>query len=305
MDNQDNLFNKIKSAAENAETKEFPGMEKVWSRIDAKLDTKVEKKQNNNWKKLMIAASVIGLLTIGYQFFKEEKQMIIPTNEVVKDEIKSKSIEPKLQLDTNATAITNPLIKENTAKILSKQINATSQVALNYNVEKREDASVITDTLSFIKKDSYNTASSNASSTWYEGRKFDSRGVEKVTTEKDKIAYKVTVKEDQDQDKKIAPIVLVDGKILNKDISSLDDEELESVIDLKEPLYIINGIYYTEKELFGPEPTSPYAPLNKQKIQTISVLEPEKAVTIYGEKGKKGIVIVTTKDGKPILQKKE
>ena len=30
---------------------------------------------------------------------------------------------------------------------------------------------------------------------------------------------------------------------------------------------------YTEQELFGPNPTSPYAPLNKQKIESISILK--------------------------------
>jgi len=297
MDNQDNLFDKIKSAAENAETKPFLEMEKVWSRVDAKLDTKVEKKQNNNWKKLMIAASVIGLITIGYQFLKEDKQVITPTNDVVNDVNKSKLITPKLQIDTNAVVITNPLIKENKNDILSKQLNAVTQVTL-----AKTEEGAISDTLSLLSK-GYNTASSNLNSTWYGGRKFESRGVEHP--EADKTATKVTVKETKEEQKKLAPLLIVDGKIVNKDISSLEDEEIDSILELKEPLYIINGVYYTEKELFGPEPTSPYAPLKNQKIETFTILEPEKAFSIYGEKGKKGIVIVTTKDGKPIPQKKK
>ena len=305
MNNQDSLFNKIKSAAENAETKEFPEMEKLWSRIDAKLDTKVEKKQNTNWKKLMIAASVLIVCSIGYQFLKKDKQLILPNNEVVKDEKNNAKIAPKLQLDNNEVATENSMIKNDADKILSKQINSKNQISLNNNSSQIEAdaAPIMADTIVSLNKGSYNTASSNATSTWYGNRNFESRGVDNAT--KDKIAYKVTVKENQDQDKKIAPIILLDGKIINKDISSLDDEEIETIVDLKEPLYIINGIYYTEKELFGPEPTSPYSPLNKQKIETISILEPEKAVTIYGEKGKKGIVIVTTKDGKAVLKKKE
>ena len=98
-------------------------------------------------------------------------------------------------------------------------------------------------------------------------------------------------------------MVIVNGEVSKKQLSNLDEEEIDSVLELPEPLYIINSVYYTEKELFGPNPTSPYAPLNKQKIETISVLQPEKAVTIYGEKGKKGVVIVTTKDGKPLPKK--
>ena len=68
---------------------------------------------------------------------------------------------------------------------------------------------------------------------------------------------------------------------------------------LPDPLYIINGVSYSEKELFGSKPSSPYAPLSKLKIETISILQDEKATAIYGEKGKKGVVIITTKTGKP------
>ena len=302
MDNQDSLFNKIKSAAKNAETKPFPEMEKVWSRVDAKLDTKAEKKQNNNWKKLMIAASVIVLIAIGYQFLKEDKQDVTPINDVVKDDYKSKLITPKLQIDTNAVVITNPLIKENKNAILAKQLHVATQVTTNQSVAKKEE-SVMSDTVSSVSKSFNNTVSSSPKSTWYGGKKFESRGVEHPQA--DKITSKVNVKETKEEEKKLASILVVDGKIVNKDISSLDDDEIDSIIELPEPLYIINGVYYTEKELFGPEPTSPYAPLKKQKIETFTVLEPEKATSIYGEKGKKGIVIITTKDGKPILKKKK
>jgi hypothetical protein len=303
MNNQDNLFNKIKSAAENAETKDFPGMEKVWSRIDAKLDTKVEKKQNNNWKKLMIAASVVTLIAIGYQFLKEDKQVVIPSNSVVKETKSNGTLAPKLKIDTNSVAITNPMIKGNSNEILSEQLSANDELSLNYEVAKSGNAPMRSDSLSLVPGGTFNTASTNGTyNNWYGNRKFESRGVE--YKEADKIAYKVTI-EDKNTDKKLAPIVLLDGKIVNKDISNLDDEEIETIIDLKEPLYIINGIYYTEKELFGPNPTSPYSPLKEQKIETFSVIEPEKAISIYGEKGKKGVVIVTTKDGKPLPKKKE
>lgn len=51
--------------------------------------------------------------------------------------------------------------------------------------------------------------------------------------------------------------------------------------------------------MFGPKPTSPYTPLDKQDIISLNILLEEEAIKIYGEKGKKGVVIVTTKNGKP------
>ncbi len=301
MDNQDNLFNKIKSAAENAETKEFPGMEKVWSRIDAKLDTKVEKKNNTNWKVLIVAASVLLLVSVGYQFLKSDERIEIPQNEVVKSDSKE---DTKSELKINTNAITNPNIKANASGILEKQISSQNQVTLNYSSSSNDAAmEIASDSLIENSNGSgtYRPTSEKRKSNWYGNKNFDSRSV--VQEETDKIAYSVTMKDTQESDKKIEPLLIINDEVSKKELSNLDDDEIESIVELKEPLYIINSIYYTEKELFGPNPTSPYSPLSKQKIVTISVLQPEKAVAIYGEKGKKGIVIVTTKDGKPLSKK--
>ena len=53
---ENRLFNQIKSAAGNAETKDFPGMENVWQRVENKLDTKEDKKAIGRWKKMAVAA---------------------------------------------------------------------------------------------------------------------------------------------------------------------------------------------------------------------------------------------------------
>jgi outer membrane cobalamin receptor len=55
--------------------------------------------------------------------------------------------------------------------------------------------------------------------------------------------------------------------------------------------------------MFGKNPTSPYAPLSKQKIESISIVQGEKAVAMFGKKGINGVVIIYTKDGKPVPKK--
>ncbi|MFY7739972.1 MAG: hypothetical protein ACOVQC_05595 [Flavobacterium sp.] len=303
MDNQDNLFNKIKSAAENAETKDFPSMEKVWSRIDAKLDTKVEKKHNNNWKKLLVAASIVLVVTIGYQFFKTEKEIVSPNNEIVTKDAEKPIIQDSLE-NQNAivsTEIENPNIKENADEILKEQISKPNTVVIKDKIEEKDNAKRFNeDALVAPTIGSYNQAPKNSSTTWYGNNNFESRGVtyEEVKIEKNED----NLKKNKDI-KKQEPIVVIDGEVSREKLSNINDEDIEYILELPDPLYIINKIYYTEQELFGPNPTSPYAPLNKQKIESISILPPEKAVSIYGEKGKKGIVIVTTKDGKPLPKK--
>ena len=63
MENQDNnLFDQFKKAADNSESTDFPGLEKVWSRVDAKLDTQIYQQQkniNSGWKKFAVAASIV------------------------------------------------------------------------------------------------------------------------------------------------------------------------------------------------------------------------------------------------------
>lgn len=302
MDNQDNLFNKIKSAAENAETKDFPSMEKVWSRIDAKLDTKVEKKHNNNWKKLLVAASIVLVVTIGYQFLKTEKEIVSPNNEIVTKEVERPIIQDSLENQNGivSTEIENPNINENADEILKEQIAKPNPVVIADRADEKGNAKSYDDIMEVPSVVKNNQAPRNSNTTWYGNNNFESRGVtyEEVKAEKNDD----NLKKSKDT-KKLDPIVVVDGEVTREKLSNINDEDIEIILELPEPLYIINKIYYTEQELFGPNPTSPYAPLNKQKIESISILPPEKAVSIYGEKGKKGVVIVTTKDGKPLPKK--
>src|SRR5690606_21929053 len=69
--NQDKLFEQLKETAQEAESKEFPSMEKVWSRVEEKLDHKKTARLAGLWKKLTVAATLLLLLTLGYQIFNE------------------------------------------------------------------------------------------------------------------------------------------------------------------------------------------------------------------------------------------
>ena len=89
--------------------------------------------------------------------------------------------------------------------------------------------------------------------------------------------------------------MLVDGELTKESLSNLNPDDIDSIIELKEPIYFINGVEYSEESLFGKNPTSPYAPLSKQKIEKIEVIQPVDAIKIYGKKGEKGVVIISIK----------
>ena len=83
MENQDKLYDKIQQAAKNAESNSFPGMEKVWARVEEKLDKKEDKKVIALLKKIAVAASLLLFVSIGYQFLKSDKDIIKIENPVV------------------------------------------------------------------------------------------------------------------------------------------------------------------------------------------------------------------------------
>ncbi len=300
MEHQDNLFEQFKKAADTSETKDFPGMEKVWSRVDAKLDTQVyveQKNTNISWKKFAVAASVVVGTMFAYQFLKEEEKTIqSPQNSVVvKDTISSKITEDKTAVV--ATENDSPLDKVKAEKILEKQINNLTPVAINEtsSTSKVEKAAVVISPMAAPVKEE-KEENVNLSRQVY-----GTIGVNQAKAEVEAIEEQKETKNKKQLAKKAPPLVVVDGKATDKKVSDIQNsDDFETIVELKNPLYIINGVEYTEKEMFGPNPTSPYYPLNKQEIESLSIYQDEEAIELYGEKGKNGVVVVKTKNGKPI-----
>ena len=321
MDNQDKIFDKFKEAAQNAELKDFPGMEKVWSRVEDKLDKKEDKKTIALWKKIAIAASLLLLISLGSQFFLSDKTKEIQNNKVVVND----SVEKKFQnpvVEKDGVAVENPEIvpKEDAVKILDKQIQQQQKVAVNEIKVSITEATGSGTAKEIVPDAVFAPAPVQAAPKYAE---------EEVTVEQDKnesFGYSKAVqkesarvafaeKQSSVKAKKSAPLVVINGnamansddakkdKMMSAEMSNLEPSNVDSLVILDEPLYIIDGIYYSENDLYGPNPTSPYAPLDKQEIKTITILQDLEATSKYGEKGKKGVVIITTKTGKPVNKK--
>ena len=309
MDNQDKIFNKFKEAAENSEQKDFPGMDKVWARIEEKLDKKEDKKAISLWKKIAIAASLLLLISIGSQFIKSDKTTIQNSTVVNKEKIEQNILEKNKAVVASDSVL---IPKPEALKILDKQVTTQNNVAENtaYVSEatgagsadaiiSEEPANAPIQAEYALEEDNNNLKDKAAQNLDY------SRTIERESA-------KVAFADKQTQvAKKSAPLIILNGnaiahsddqkrdKMMQAELPNLQPENVDSLVVLDAPLYIIDGIYYSENDLFGKNPTSPYAPLNKQEIKTITVLQDLEATSKYGEKGKKGVVIITTKTGKP------
>ncbi len=125
MENQDKLFDKFKETFNAGDGKSFSSMENIWDRVEEKLDEKEDRKIIPFWKKLALAASLLLLLSIGYQYLKSEKGQALPRNfeqniVVINDDdsVDVKSAEKEL-------------IVPQAEKILQRQLNPARQVAIN------------------------------------------------------------------------------------------------------------------------------------------------------------------------------
>jgi Ca-activated chloride channel family protein len=116
MDNQEKIFQKIKNASQKAEEKNFPAMEKVWMRVEEKLDEKEDKKAIVLWKKLAIAASLLLFFSLGYQFIKTDSKVITPSGTKENSVVIQEKTEPKQTEGLSKT------IKPDVEVILKKQI---------------------------------------------------------------------------------------------------------------------------------------------------------------------------------------
>ncbi|WP_320815160.1 hypothetical protein [Flavobacterium sp.] len=323
MGTEDKLYNKIKHAAENAEQKDFPGIDKIWARVEEKLDTNVAKKETSNWKKIAVAASIVLVGTIGYQFYTttetvnkttivnetkieplELNEVLVETqeNQIISSEEADVILDNQINKPASETVVATSPIKKK-ATIYPEEINiVNNDEIVTYIRADKKDKVVSKEEIELIpfgknqqeeltSRGYFNAASTNIP------KYTSTKGVKKEQFE----ANYSSINDDTTyQSKKLSPLVVIDGKVSNeKELRNINNTQLDSIIVLKEPLYIINGVQYSEQELFGPNPTSPYAPLTKQNIIKTVILQEADAEKEYGDKGKKGVVIITTKDGKP------
>ena len=296
MGTEEKLYKKIQQAVENAEQKDFPGMEKIWARVEDKMETQTLQKEKHLWKKIAVAASVVLVGTLTFFLLQEKENVVIPENTVTTID-SSKNTIPTPET-ANGLVNTTPEIKKEAEQILQQQIVIQNNIVINDTINYKSKKEMMlpklivkeevqemakTSLVSTSNNTISNSASANDSGNLAKGKRYD---------------FTMNLAEtNQNKDKKTTndDLLLIDGKMSEKSLDNINPEEIESIIELKEPIYFINGVEYSEESLFGEKPTSPYAPLSKQKIEKIEVIKPSDAVKIYGKKGEKGVVIISIK----------
>ncbi len=311
MENQDTLYKQFQQASQKAEGKDFPAMDKVWARVEDKLEQKALKNENKLWKKIAIAASFLLLFTLGYQFFKQDSKIITPENSVVNGEIETIKTETPI-IKNEEQEITPSIVNSAKAKEIIQDKMVTEQavtVVENNTPATADELFEETAAKSFEtnKVEVRQNSKKEKNAGYFNPPTYDAVSVESSFVQRQK--QRDSFAEEQVL-KRPNPLLVVDGEaVVNRNNDNLDtllkksntrNEDVETLQVLAEPLYIINGTEYSEEELFGKNPTSPYYPLDKQEIISTKILLEEEATAVYGEKGKKGVVIISTRNGKPL-----
>lgn len=145
MENQDKIFEQFKDASKKAETKDFPAMEKVWNRVEEKLDKKDDKKTIALWKKIGIAASLLLFFSLGYQFLKTDETTIdTPKNPVVTQEKENtiSNSEKEAVVDNSDITVKPEKTETKTSKIIKSKavsIKTDDAVAVAEDTKETEE----------------------------------------------------------------------------------------------------------------------------------------------------------------------
>lgn len=319
MNQEEKIYQKIKKATNKTEETSFPGMDKVWNRVEEKLDQKKTKKAVFLWKKLAIAASFLLFFTVGIQLYTTQKELTQPIEPSINTKESFERVQENsvITFDDEKTESTEAL-NEVESFVSSNSNNTKKVISESKSVAVQDDAPVIvskdkminpTAKTSFaaeevsadvqfvsqkeaIEKGYMNSASSKSNDFLSNRKIYAARSsnmkYENLKAKNAEVEEKTTQTKNED-------LVVVDGKLSKKKKEDLNSNEFDEMVELKNPTYIINGEEFSEESLFGEKPTSKYAPLNSQKIDSIKVYLPEEAIPIYGSKGKNGIVIISIK----------
>lgn len=301
MKNEEKIYQTIREAAQKAEEKPFLAMDKVWNRVEEKLDTKIIKKKSEVWRKTAIAASFFLFFTAGILLFTTQKELNSDL------EFPKKTIESIAPEATIPGTISEPkkteILEIKANKVEEEKVK--NEVYTNNDLPEnlQQDKTIEENKPSLETDDRYEVAAKSKEKTidekklqpannqlLFQKSRYDALS-STITYERRKTEIQDTI-----LPKKSENLMVIDGYLSKQKLEEIEPEEIKTYVELKNPIYIINGVEFSEESLFGDHPTSKYAPLSLQKIDSIKIFLPEEAIPIYGEKGKEGIVIISIKN---------
>jgi hypothetical protein len=305
MEKNKDIFEQFRTAADHDQS-DFDGLEKVWSRVGDRLDKHALKSQNRLWKKVAVAASVLAVISLGYHYNQDNHEVETTEKIVVKEKIlpiQDHYIDEPVD-EHQAVVKAQPESKQTSPSAKSETIILTDTIEFHAVAEVRSDKEDATAPVTGGELPTRDVAmgakDENSGGKWLATKVHEARSVDHGTLSENYTTSLVP------QNKPANPLMVLDGKVItdastfrNGELKALNPDDVVSISLLQEPLYIINGVEYSEKSLFSATPSSPYAPLTAQDIISIEIFQDKEATDRFGSKGAKGVVVIKTAQGKP------
>ena len=294
--NIDQFFSSESKKAE--ENINFPGFEKVWDKIENRLD-ETEKKSSKKviplWLPYSIAASVILFFGINYLLNYND------INTVNLNSTLGENTHQKNNFDSVKIAKIDQSIKQNIEQNLVKENSNNNNftqvenkfpqtVIANSSPEKEKQISEIDS-----KREDENKVSANNDKVMMLAKSAPSPTIAQNNSNDDTIGIIETKKYKTAEVSKMAFNNKKTSEEFSKtaeapafsDFVAINDDDFKiSQKHSTEPLYIIDGYVADTKFLKN---------YNKRKITSLNIVEGENAKKLYGNLAKKGVVVITTK----------
>lgn len=289
QNNIDKLFSEESKKAE--ENTHFPAFEKVWEKVESRLD---EKQKDTKIFKMWLPYSIAASLAVifGSLYFLNKTEISSEKPKITLDNSTKNNVEKTTSISTNNSVADNIEINKLDQKIkqnIEKQ-TVTNNFSVAYNSTKPNQI------LKEFETTQVETSPTKASAEMmvaapsiqnienqkddYKDKQAEVETVKSVAMAKklENPAPKTAMSVQQNQ-------VLAESS-LDYDVENDFDEVKISMNKNEPPLYIVDGYVADAKFLKN---------YNVKKITSLNIVEGRNAVQLYGNSGKKGVVVITTK----------
>ncbi|MCR5862919.1 TonB-dependent receptor plug domain-containing protein [Flavobacterium sp. J372] len=291
MENQDKLYQQFKDAADKAESKGFDCMEAIWNRVEEKLDEK-KRRVIPIWQYVSIVAILLICLTVGGYIITNNTSVTapkaLPENEVstVIDTQKVNDVlDPEKVKDEEEVVVNEPARTLYSSKSAERNDSKTSPDTKLQEGHTELDEVVVDVQMPPVKERYVGSAiapeksndSLNAGTGMAMLHNKNMKAIGQGTIEQSPRATFV-----QNMEGQFPGVKVETGKPFGTTIRIGSNAK-----GFPEPMYVIDGMIANY---------SIFKQLDPKKIESVSILKDEGARAIYSDRGKDGVIIITTKD---------
>ena len=289
--NIDDLFNsESKKAEENAN---FPGFEKVWDKVEQKLDEKEKKRILPIWFTSGIAASLVIGLGVLYLYNQKED---LPVKPVIAQQETSPESSAKPNIINKPQSDVHKLDEEIQERIKKNPI-VTKEIVAYQNTSNSENTIEI---IQNIVLEPVKALKIEVSPVLVEGFQTNKSisSVEKTKNINEVVVTAMGIKRKEQSlgyASEINVASQLQGKVAGLQISSnapnipnsnIVIRGVRSIESSPKPLYVIDGKPYENVDL---------QKISSDKIKSVNILKDNAATSLYGSRGLNGVVLIDTK----------